>query len=108
MTNKTTFDNIRAWLGEIREYAQEDVVIVLIGELQFAVYKTRIDLIKGSSAASCLLPTGGQLIELRVKTLQLLSLFKCTLALSLSLSLSPSLRYCTQVTRPTAAAASGR
>ncbi|XP_017844412.1 ras-related protein SEC4 isoform X2 [Drosophila busckii] len=31
VTNKTTFDNIRAWLGEIREYAQEDVVIVLIG-----------------------------------------------------------------------------
>jgi len=32
VTNKTTYDNIRAWLGEIREYAQEDVVIVLIGE----------------------------------------------------------------------------
>ncbi|XP_034656226.1 ras-related protein Rab-26 isoform X3 [Drosophila subobscura] len=31
VTNKTTYDNIRAWLGEIREYAQEDVVIVLIG-----------------------------------------------------------------------------
>lgn len=34
VTNKTTYDNIRAWLGEIREYAQEDVVIVLIGEIQ--------------------------------------------------------------------------
>ncbi|XP_067645022.1 ras-related protein Rab-26 isoform X3 [Eurosta solidaginis] len=31
VTNKTTYDNIRAWLGEIREYAQDDVVIVLIG-----------------------------------------------------------------------------
>lgn len=31
VTNKTSFDNIRAWLGEIREYAQEDVVIMLIG-----------------------------------------------------------------------------
>jgi len=31
VTNKTSFDNIRAWLGEIREYAQDDVVILLIG-----------------------------------------------------------------------------
>ncbi|KAB0795498.1 hypothetical protein PPYR_12337 [Photinus pyralis] len=31
VTNKTSFDNIRAWLGEIREYAQDDVVIMLIG-----------------------------------------------------------------------------
>lgn len=31
VTNKVTFDNIRAWLSEIREYAKEDVVIVLIG-----------------------------------------------------------------------------
>ncbi|KAG5898156.1 hypothetical protein JTB14_034011 [Gonioctena quinquepunctata] len=29
--NKTSFDNIRAWLGEIREYAQDDVVIMLLG-----------------------------------------------------------------------------
>ncbi|KAK3083718.1 hypothetical protein FSP39_001986 [Pinctada imbricata] len=28
---KSSFDNIRAWLGEIYEYAQEDVVIMLIG-----------------------------------------------------------------------------
>lgn len=31
VTNKISFDNIRAWLGEIREYAQDDVVIMLIG-----------------------------------------------------------------------------
>ena len=31
VTNKTSFDNIRAWLGEIRDYAQEDVVIMLLG-----------------------------------------------------------------------------
>ncbi|KAJ6640560.1 Ras-related protein Rab-37, partial [Pseudolycoriella hygida] len=31
VTNKVSFDNIRAWLGEIREYAQEDVVIILLG-----------------------------------------------------------------------------
>ncbi|XP_014299993.2 ras-related protein Rab-37 isoform X1 [Microplitis demolitor] len=31
VTNKTSFDNIRAWLGEIREYAQNDVVIMLLG-----------------------------------------------------------------------------
>lgn len=32
VTNKVSFDNIRAWLVEIREYAQEDVVIILLGE----------------------------------------------------------------------------
>lgn len=31
VTNKITFDNIRAWLVEIRDCAQDDVVIVLIG-----------------------------------------------------------------------------
>ncbi|KAF8777042.1 Ras-related protein Rab-26 like protein [Argiope bruennichi] len=31
VTNKTSFDNTRAWLGEINEYAQDDVVIMLIG-----------------------------------------------------------------------------
>jgi len=51
VTNKTTYDNIRAWLGEIREYAQEDVVIVLIGEIELKGFQ--IDLIKGSSAHSC-------------------------------------------------------
>jgi len=31
VTNKTSFDNIRAWLAEINEYAQDDVVIMLLG-----------------------------------------------------------------------------
>ncbi|XP_044015538.1 ras-related protein Rab-37-like isoform X3 [Aphidius gifuensis] len=31
VTNKTSYDNIRAWLGEIREFAQTDVVIMLLG-----------------------------------------------------------------------------
>ncbi|XP_058791791.1 ras-related protein Rab-37 isoform X1 [Phymastichus coffea] len=31
VTNKQSYDNIRAWLGEIREYAQDDVVIMLLG-----------------------------------------------------------------------------
>ncbi|XP_031638389.1 ras-related protein Rab-37 [Contarinia nasturtii] len=31
VTNKTSFDNIRAWLVEIHEYAQDDVVILLLG-----------------------------------------------------------------------------
>ncbi|KAJ8680005.1 hypothetical protein QAD02_015792, partial [Eretmocerus hayati] len=31
VTNKQSFDNIRNWLGEIREYAQDDVVIMLLG-----------------------------------------------------------------------------
>ncbi|KAM5152908.1 ras-related protein Rab-26 [Mantella aurantiaca] len=31
ITNKTSFDNIQAWLTEIHEYAQKDVVIMLLG-----------------------------------------------------------------------------
>lgn len=31
VTNKSSFENIRAWLGEIKEYAQDDVVIMLLG-----------------------------------------------------------------------------
>ena len=31
VTNKSSYDNIRAWLAEISEYAQEDVVIMLLG-----------------------------------------------------------------------------
>lgn len=31
VTNKSSFDNIRAWLAEINEYAQDNVVIMLLG-----------------------------------------------------------------------------
>ncbi|XP_026523188.1 ras-related protein Rab-37 isoform X1 [Pseudonaja textilis] len=31
ITNKVSFDSIRAWLTEIHEYAQKDVVIMLLG-----------------------------------------------------------------------------
>ncbi|XP_044159696.1 ras-related protein Rab-26 [Bufo gargarizans] len=31
ITSKTSFDNIQAWLTEIHEYAQKDVVIMLLG-----------------------------------------------------------------------------
>nr|XP_033818604.1 ras-related protein Rab-26 isoform X1 [Geotrypetes seraphini] len=31
VTNKTSFDNIKAWLTEIHEYAQQDVVVMLLG-----------------------------------------------------------------------------
>ncbi|XP_010214340.1 PREDICTED: ras-related protein Rab-37 [Tinamus guttatus] len=31
ITSKLSFDNIRAWLTEIHEYAQKDVVIMLLG-----------------------------------------------------------------------------
>jgi GTPase SAR1 family protein len=31
VTNQSSFDNIRAWLGEIKQYAEEDVVIMLLG-----------------------------------------------------------------------------
>nr|KAF6366932.1 RAB26, member RAS oncogene family [Pipistrellus kuhlii] len=31
VTNKASFDNIQAWLTEIQEYAQRDVVLMLLG-----------------------------------------------------------------------------
>ncbi|XP_035258877.1 ras-related protein Rab-26-like [Anguilla anguilla] len=31
VTNKTSFDNIQAWLTEIHEYAQQNVVLMLLG-----------------------------------------------------------------------------
>ena len=31
MTNRKSFDNTRAWLAEINEYAHRDVIIMLLG-----------------------------------------------------------------------------
>ncbi|KAI5097549.1 ras-related protein Rab-37-like [Silurus meridionalis] len=37
VTNKASFDNIRAWLTEIHEYAQQDVVLMILGSKEFGV-----------------------------------------------------------------------
>ncbi|XP_049925515.1 ras-related protein Rab-26-like isoform X2 [Epinephelus moara] len=37
VTNKSSFDNIQAWLTEIHEYAQQDVVLMLLGNKEFGV-----------------------------------------------------------------------
>ncbi|KAF5895146.1 ras-related protein Rab-37-like [Clarias magur] len=37
ITNKSSFDNIRAWLTEIHEYAQSDAVIMLLGNKEYGV-----------------------------------------------------------------------
>uniref|UniRef100_A0A8B9KB71 RAB37, member RAS oncogene family n=1 Tax=Astyanax mexicanus TaxID=7994 RepID=A0A8B9KB71_ASTMX len=37
ITRKSSFDNIRAWLTEIHEYAQKDVVIMLLGNKEYGV-----------------------------------------------------------------------
>ncbi|KAF4797386.1 Ras-related protein Rab-37 [Turdus rufiventris] len=37
ITSKMSFDNIRAWLTEIHEYAQKDVVIMLLGNKEYGV-----------------------------------------------------------------------
>lgn len=42
VTNKTSFDNIRAWLGEIKEYAQDDVVIMLLGKENITALLSKI------------------------------------------------------------------
>uniref|UniRef100_A0A3B3DC59 small monomeric GTPase n=1 Tax=Oryzias melastigma TaxID=30732 RepID=A0A3B3DC59_ORYME len=37
VTNKSSFDNIQSWLTEIHEYAQQDVVLMLLGNKEFGV-----------------------------------------------------------------------
>ncbi|XP_078736673.1 ras-related protein Rab-37-like isoform X2 [Lampetra fluviatilis] len=37
ITSRTSFDNIRAWLTEIHEYAQQNVVIMLLGNKEYGV-----------------------------------------------------------------------
>uniref|UniRef100_A0A3B5Q9W0 small monomeric GTPase n=1 Tax=Xiphophorus maculatus TaxID=8083 RepID=A0A3B5Q9W0_XIPMA len=37
VTNRSSFDNIQAWLTEIHEYAQQDVVLMLLGNKEFGV-----------------------------------------------------------------------
>ncbi|XP_057716778.1 ras-related protein Rab-26-like [Corythoichthys intestinalis] len=39
VTNKTSFDNIQAWLTEINEYAQQDVVLMLLGNKADATHE---------------------------------------------------------------------
>lgn len=33
VTNKSSFDNIRAWLGEIRQNSEDNIIIILLGKL---------------------------------------------------------------------------
>uniref|UniRef100_A0A8C1TUV0 Uncharacterized protein n=2 Tax=Cyprinus carpio TaxID=7962 RepID=A0A8C1TUV0_CYPCA len=37
ITSRSSFDNTRAWLTEIHEYAQDDVVIMLLGNKEYGV-----------------------------------------------------------------------
>ncbi|XP_068606137.1 ras-related protein Rab-26-like [Brachionichthys hirsutus] len=39
VTNKTSFNNIKAWLTEIHEYAQQDVVLMLLGNKADATHE---------------------------------------------------------------------
>ncbi|XP_054614955.1 ras-related protein Rab-26-like isoform X2 [Dunckerocampus dactyliophorus] len=39
VTNKASFDNIQAWLTEIHEYAQQDVVLMLLGNKADATHE---------------------------------------------------------------------
>lgn len=41
VTNKTSFDNIRAWMVELDEYAQDDVVILLLGKHFFNMIESK-------------------------------------------------------------------
>ncbi|XP_061703432.1 ras-related protein Rab-26-like [Syngnathoides biaculeatus] len=42
VTNKTSFDNIQAWLTEIHEYAQQDVVLMLLGNKADATHERAV------------------------------------------------------------------
>ncbi|XP_048869851.1 ras-related protein Rab-37-like isoform X2 [Brienomyrus brachyistius] len=51
ITSKSSFDNIRAWLTEIHEYAQKDVVIMLLGNKSDMVHERVIKQEEGQKLA---------------------------------------------------------
>uniref|UniRef100_A0A8C5QNJ7 small monomeric GTPase n=1 Tax=Leptobrachium leishanense TaxID=445787 RepID=A0A8C5QNJ7_9ANUR len=51
VTNKTSFDNIQAWLTEIHEYAQKDVVIMLLGNKVDSTHERMVKLEDGERLA---------------------------------------------------------
>ncbi|GAA6105216.1 ras-related protein Rab-37 isoform X1 [Tachysurus ichikawai] len=51
ITRKSSFDNIRAWLTEIHEYAQKDVVIMLLGNKSDMAAERVIKLEEGQKLA---------------------------------------------------------
>ncbi|XP_023675429.1 ras-related protein Rab-37 isoform X2 [Paramormyrops kingsleyae] len=51
ITSKSSFDNIRAWLTEIHEYAQKDVVIMLLGNKSDMVHERVIKQEEGQRLA---------------------------------------------------------
>ncbi|XP_006637059.1 ras-related protein Rab-26 isoform X1 [Lepisosteus oculatus] len=51
VTNKTSFDNIQAWLTEIHEYAQQDVVLMLLGNKADATHERVVKREEGEKLA---------------------------------------------------------
>lgn len=51
VTNKASFDNIRAWLTEIHEYAQQDVVVMLLGNKADATHNRAVKKEEGEKLA---------------------------------------------------------
>ncbi|KAK1164752.1 ras-related protein Rab-26-like [Acipenser oxyrinchus oxyrinchus] len=51
VTNKTSFDNIQAWLTEIYEYAQQDVVLMLLGNKADATHERVVKREEGEKLA---------------------------------------------------------
>nr|DBA19296.1 TPA: hypothetical protein GDO54_015157 [Pyxicephalus adspersus] len=51
VTNKTSFDNIQAWLTEIHEYAHKDVVIMLLGNKVDSTHERAVKMEDGERLA---------------------------------------------------------
>ncbi|XP_018618609.2 ras-related protein Rab-26-like isoform X1 [Scleropages formosus] len=51
VTNKTSFDNIQAWLTEIHEYTQQDVVLMLLGNKADATHERVVKREEGEKLA---------------------------------------------------------
>ncbi|XP_035606941.1 ras-related protein Rab-26 isoform X1 [Oncorhynchus keta] len=51
VTNKASFDNIKAWLTEIHEYAQQDVVLMLLGNKADATHERVVKREEGEKLA---------------------------------------------------------
>uniref|UniRef100_A0A8C1ZXG5 Uncharacterized protein n=2 Tax=Cyprinus carpio TaxID=7962 RepID=A0A8C1ZXG5_CYPCA len=67
ITSKSSFDNTRAWLTEIHEYAQNDVVIMLLGNKEYGVIFLETSAKTGLNVDEAFMTVGKELVRRSVQ-----------------------------------------
>uniref|UniRef100_A0A8C2EN32 Uncharacterized protein n=1 Tax=Cyprinus carpio TaxID=7962 RepID=A0A8C2EN32_CYPCA len=67
ITSKSSFDNTRAWLTEIHEYAQDDVVIMLLGNKEYGVIFLETSAKTGLNVDEAFMTVGKELVRRSVQ-----------------------------------------